>query len=247
MPQAVLLDLYNTLVPGGDAARDATCRAQALDLGVDPERFLRLFHDSWPQRCTGKLGDITATLLTVAERAGGHPSEGALRLAVSRSIELTRRTLWPKAATLAALDAIRAAGWRTGLVTNCAGTTATIWRRTPMVTRFDAVAMSSELGVAKPDPAIYLAVCAQLGVAPTDCVYVGDGADDELGAAAALGMMVVQSVEYKPAHGTWPPTRIAAIGELPDLLGAATGPVRLVRQPGPTGQPAKSPRSAAAG
>lgn len=235
MPRAVLLDLYNTLVSGGDAERDEVCRDQAADLGVDADEFLRLFRESWRDRCTGKLGDLPATLRTLAERAGGTPSEQAVRLAASRSIELTRRHLWPRPIVLATLDAVRAAGWRTGLITNCAGATAEVWRRTPMVGRFDAAALSSELGVAKPDPAIYLTVCAQLGVAPTDCVFVGDGADDELGAAAALGMSVVRSTEYKPAKGSWPPQRIATIGELPALLGIAAA----------TDPPARNPRSVA--
>jgi FMN phosphatase YigB (HAD superfamily) len=50
--------------------------------------------------------------------------------------------------------------------------------------------------VAKPDPAIYLTVCAHLGVAPTECFYVGDGADGELAAAASLGMSVVRTTEH---------------------------------------------------
>src|SRR5438045_3475875 len=118
MPTAVLLDLYNTLVSGGDGERDATARTQAVDLGVDPDAFLRLFRESWRQRCTGQLGDLAATLRTLAERLGGTPSAAGVQLACARSVELTRRHLWPHGTTLAALDTIRAAGWRTGLVTN---------------------------------------------------------------------------------------------------------------------------------
>jgi putative hydrolase of the HAD superfamily len=223
MPRVVLFDLYNTLVDGADAERAQICRRQAADLGVDPEVFARLFVESWRERCTGKLGDLTSTLRALAERAGGAPSDAALRLAAARSIDLTRRHLWPSGTTLAALDEIRRIGWRTGLVSNCAGATATIWPTTPLASRFDVVGLSSELGVAKPDPAIFLTVCARLGVEPSDCVYVGDGADDELGAAAALGMSVVRTTEYVASRSQWPPRRIASLGELPALLSGRPG------------------------
>jgi putative hydrolase of the HAD superfamily len=222
MARVVLLDLYNTLVDGADADRARICRLQAADLGVDAGVFARLFVESWRERCTGKMGDLTATLRALAERAGGAPTDGAVRLAVARSIDLTRRHLWPSGPTLAALDAIRRDGWRTGLVTNCAGATATIWPSTPLASRFDAAGLSSELGVAKPDPAIFLNVCARLDVEPSDCVYVGDGADDELGGAAALGMSVIRTTEYVPSRSAWP-TRIAALSELPALLSGRPG------------------------
>jgi len=88
-----------------------------------------------------------------------------------------------------------------------------LWKSTPLAARFDTVAFSCVLGVAKPDPAIYLAACAGLGVQPGDCVYVGDGADDELAAAAALGMSVVRTTEFRTADALWPRDRVASLGE----------------------------------
>lgn len=49
----------------------------------------------------------------------------------------------------------------------------------------------------KPDPAIYLLACRRLGVAPEDCVFVGDGGDRELEGAAAVGMYS-PSGRYEP-------------------------------------------------
>jgi putative hydrolase of the HAD superfamily len=58
---------------------------------------------------------------------------------------------------------------------------------------FDHIIQSSEAGVRKPDPRIYLMMCEALGVKPEACVYL-----DDLGInckpAAALGMTAIKVV-----------------------------------------------------
>jgi putative hydrolase of the HAD superfamily len=218
MPRAVLVDLFNTVVAGGDADRDAVVAAMGRDLGVDPALFVRLHHETWLERCRGTLGDLENTVRHLAARAGRAPTDAAVRLACARRIDLTRRLLWPRSQILAALDAIRAAGWQTGLVSNTTTEVPTLWKSTPLAVRFDTVAFSCVLGVAKPDAGIFLAACGALGVQPGDCVYVGDGADDELAAAAALGMTVVRTTEFRPADGLWPRDRVASLGEFAAML-----------------------------
>src|SRR3546814_1916363 len=60
-----------------------------------------------------------------------------------------------------------------------------------IMARFDHVVESSKVGVRKPDPAIYRMMCAALGVAASDCVYL-----DDLGInckpAAMLGMHAIK-------------------------------------------------------
>jgi putative hydrolase of the HAD superfamily len=50
---------------------------------------------------------------------------------------------------------------------------------------FDAVVTSAEVGVEKPDPAVFRAALERLGVQPKRALHVGDGAGDEQGALAA--------------------------------------------------------------
>jgi len=57
---------------------------------------------------------------------------------------------------------------------------------------FDAVILSFEVGLLKPDPAIFGLACARLGVAPAEWAFVADGGFGELDAAAALGMFAVR-------------------------------------------------------
>ncbi len=50
---------------------------------------------------------------------------------------------------------------------------------------FDTVVVSGEVGVAKPDPAIFALTAARLGVAAAACVFVDDVAGYARGAVAA--------------------------------------------------------------
>lgn len=202
--RAVVFDLYNTLLPGGSRdARDACSREMAHALGVDPQHFADLFRASASERFRGELGDLAQTLRALAERLGARPSEAAVRLAAVTRTNFIRRLLWPPAQTLSTLDALRARGIKLGLLSNCSVETAVLWSRQPLSTRFDAVGLSCQVGLAKPDPGFFLKICGELGEVPTECLYVGDGEDNELAAAAALGMRAVRTTQFADSDPAW--------------------------------------------
>lgn len=89
---------------------------------------------------------------------------------------------------LAAVGAVRAAGRRTALLSNSWGTSN--YRRERFPPLFDDVVLSGEVGLRKPDPAIFTLAARRLGVAPAACVFVDDIAAN-LEPAEALGMAVV--------------------------------------------------------
>ena len=89
------------------------------------------------------------------------------------------------------LDGVRAAhraGVRTGLLSNSWGDDR--YDRALLDELFDAVVISAEVGLRKPDPEIYELAAARLGLAPEACVYVDD-LGGNLKPAAALGMATV--------------------------------------------------------
>jgi putative hydrolase of the HAD superfamily len=219
--RAVLFDLFNTLVPGGtDERRLAVTRAMGDALGVDPDVCARAFHEAWPERFVGAFGDLASTVRAIAVRVGGAPSDQQVATAAELRRALTAGLIRQMSAgTLAALDALRANHWLLGVVSNTTAESPDRFKESPLATRFDATAFSSELGVAKPDPAIYLAACRTLEVDPPQCVYVGDGADAELAAAAALGMRPIRTTEYANTDPAWSGEVVAAIANLPAHLG----------------------------
>ena len=216
MTRAVLFDLFNTLVPGSVGEPEPL----GPELGVDAAAFDDAFAAAARERFVGALGDLDETLRTVARRIGGDPSDGQVARARDLRLATTRAALAAvPATTLATLAALRSGGWRIGLVSNVTPGSAESWRASAMPPYFDAVAFSDEVRVAKPDAGIYLAACGPLGVAPQECVYVGDGADDELEGAAALGMRVIRTVEHSAVAHSWTGPTVAALPELSALLG----------------------------
>ena len=101
---------------------------------------------------------------------------------------------------VAALRACKAAGLKTGCITNnvqtgqgagMAGDPDKALAVAAIMGLFDAVIESSKAGVRKPDPRIYAMMCDLLGTAPAACVYL-----DDLGInckpAAAMGMTAIK-------------------------------------------------------
>jgi putative hydrolase of the HAD superfamily len=219
----VTFDLYHTLVHG--AARDwerAVAEAAAI-VGVDQAALLAAYHDTWRQRQVG--WDCEQTMRILAERAGGRPSQAQVTQAAAIRRAVARQVLSaPLASTIQALDALRAAGYRLGLVSNATADTAEAWPGCDLAARFDAAMFSCDVGAAKPDHRIYLAATMALGSQPGECWYVGDGADDELAAAAVLGMTAVRTTQHSDSDPSWPGITISSLTDLPGLLPAHPEP-----------------------
>jgi putative hydrolase of the HAD superfamily len=218
-PSAILLDLYGTLVPGGAVARrDAVTREVGRVLGVDPDAMAAAVRDTYDERARGALGDLRATLRTLARRVGGDPDDGALAAACELRLALTRGLLAPAPGTLAALDRLRGAGVALGLVSDCSIETPMVWGETALARRIQAAAFSSVVGVRKPHPDIYRAAYGPLGVAPAACLFVGDGGSRELTGAAALGMRAVRLESDRAGQvdpdREWAGPSIASLDEL---------------------------------
>jgi epoxide hydrolase-like predicted phosphatase len=88
------------------------------------------------------------------------------------------------------VDAVRAAkvhGLGTALLSNSWGLG---YDRADWAALFDVVVISGEVGLRKPEPAIYRLAAERLGARPEECVFVDDLAHNVRGAAAA-GMVGV--------------------------------------------------------
>jgi putative hydrolase of the HAD superfamily len=89
---------------------------------------------------------------------------------------------------VAAVRRARAAGVRTGLVSNSMG--AGRYDRSTFPELFDGVVISGEVGMHKPQPEIFLLGARRAGVAPEDCVFVDDLRENCDG-AQAVGMTAI--------------------------------------------------------
>jgi putative hydrolase of the HAD superfamily len=94
-----------------------------------------------------------------------------------------------------AVDQARVAGIRTGVITNSWGTAPfDPYAAYRLDEQFDVVVISSDVGIRKPDRAIYLLAADKLGMTPDACVFVDD-LPSNLGPAREVGMAVVHHVD----------------------------------------------------
>lgn len=194
MKRAVIFDMFETLITHYGAPLYFGAQI-AEDAGIPAERFLPAWHSTESDRTVGKM-----TLPEVIERI--------LRENQCYSEELVRKIVEKRMATKKAcfrnlnpqivpmLAKLRERGVLVGLISNCYFEEAVVIRESELFPYFDAVCLSCEMGVKKPDEEIYRRCMEKLSVRAEDCLYVGDGGSFELETARRLGMTAVQAVWY---------------------------------------------------
>jgi len=130
-------------------------------------------------------------------RGSGASDEQVQQVAAAISHYFKRYMLVPGIREL--LNELRDAGIIQGVVSNWPPSLHAFLDYHELSQLFSVVVGSGEFGVAKPEPAIFLKALAELGVAPSDCIYVGDNPAHDLRPARMLGMHVIH---FDP-RGRW--------------------------------------------
>jgi epoxide hydrolase-like predicted phosphatase len=178
---ALIVDFGGVLTTSIWPAFDAFCRAEGLPEGAVRELFKR------DPKALADLRELETGECEPAE----FERRFAARLGVERAEGLIDRLfagLGPDERMLGAVRAARAAGIATALISNSWGNS--IYDPALFDGLFDAVVISGEVGVHKPQPEIYLLACERLGVEPADAVFVDDLRENCAG-AEAVGMAAI--------------------------------------------------------
>jgi len=188
---AVLFDFGGVFTPSPFGAFESVAR----ELGVEPGVVLEIVFGPyeldtdhpWHRLERGELGlgDARAEIMKLAEARGLRldPIQVLVRMSGGGK---TRETL------VARTRALRSEGYRTALVTNNAREFGPSWRNLlPLAELFDAVVDSSEVGVRKPNPAIFEHTLAQIGGVPARRSIFLDDHPGNIAAAQRLGMQAV--------------------------------------------------------
>lgn len=211
-PAALLIDYGGVLTASVVEAFSAACDS----IGVDSQGFLNeafaASHAKDSPFALLELGHISGEefserLTPVLRRHATGPVHGHQFLAAIQDV-----TWDVDSAMTAAVDSFIVAGVPTVLVSNSWGKSETYpWHELPA---FTAAVVSSEVGLRKPDPDIYLLAAERVGVDPARCVFVDD-LEVNLAAARELGMTAV-------LH-TAPETTIAELTRLFAMTGDRPG------------------------
>jgi putative hydrolase of the HAD superfamily len=231
---AVIFDFFATLTPSTpeDVWHEHTARS-AAPVGLDVAKWRRALDESWAERATGALGDLPATFRELARRNGVVPGDDALSAACAARRAAQNELFVFRPDALSVLAGVRERGLKVGVLSDCTSELAEAWSRLPVAGLVDARVLSCEAGRRKPDPVLFTAIAARLGVAPADCMYVGDGGGRELTGASACGMRAVMlrapdwhSSSAHAREDDWAGPWVPSLSEVLDLLEApgAAGP-----------------------
>lgn len=113
--------------------------------------------------------------------------------AIAVAAEHARSNLWSQAGEGAAetLAALKDRGYRVAVVSNADGRVRALLESAGLAPFLELVVDSFEVGFEKPDPRIFLAATERLGVAPAECVYVGDIYSIDVLGARRAGMRAI--------------------------------------------------------
>lgn len=196
----MIVDFGGVLTTNMWESFDAFCRDEGLDAGA----IRGLFRDD--PDALADLRELETGRIEPAE----FERRFAGRLGIDRAEGLIDRLfarLAPERRMIEAVRAAREAGVRTGLISNSWGTS--IYDPQALEGLFDAVVISGEHGIHKPQPEIYLLAAERLGVEPGRCVFVDDLRENVRG-AEEVGMTAIL---HRDSAGT--------IARLRELLGVA--------------------------
>jgi putative hydrolase of the HAD superfamily len=177
----LIVDYGGVLTTDVFASFRAFCEAEGLEPDAVRDRF----------RSDPEARELLSQLETGALAAAEFEPRFAALLEVEseRLIGRLFGGMEPDAAMLDGVRAARADGIRTGLLSNSWGD-ALAYDDALLEELFDAWVISGEVGLRKPDPAIYELAAERLGLPPAACVFVDD-LPGNLKPARALGMATV--------------------------------------------------------
>lgn len=212
MIKAVVFDMFETLITHFESPLYFGAQI-AADVGIPEQAFRKVWDRTESDRTLGR--QTLEEVLEVILRDNGVHSEGLIERIVEKRTAVKEDCfahLHPEILPL--LRGLREKGMRIGLISNCFYEEASVIRKSVLFPYFDAVCLSCELGLQKPDDAIFQACADALYVRPDECLYIGDGGSQELEAATAAGMRAVQAVWYLRDGTTQPVGRKAGFEQI---------------------------------
>jgi putative hydrolase of the HAD superfamily len=216
--RAVLLDLYDTLVWTQWPKLRELIEDRA---GLSRVDLLSAFDRTRVERSVGAFGSMEGDLRAVLRAAGvedANERAGPLAELATGFLEDAVH-LWDD--SLPVLRELRSRGIGTAIVSNCDHGTRPVVERLGLVAEADAVVLSFEAGVAKPDAGIYRIALDALGAEAGEAVFVDDQARYCDGAAElGIGTFIVLRHEAAPGEGVSEPGGHAVLRDLRSLLDA---------------------------
>jgi putative hydrolase of the HAD superfamily len=188
--RAALFDLYETLVEPVWPRLRAGRAALAARIGVDWEVMRELWERTLPERTLGRCGSLEADIAAILALAGKTMSDEELRQLAELEYATWREGVELYPDTPKTLGELRRRGVRTAIVSNCSYEAGAVVHQLGLDRMVDELVLSCQVGVAKPQPAIFEVALARLGVPPESALFVDDRAEN-VESARRLGLQAL--------------------------------------------------------
>ena len=187
--RGLLVDFGGVLTTSMGRAFSQFC----IESGVDPERFKQVITEAYGADGThGMIGKLERGELELGEFEAWlaeHLSGGLEKPLEAAGIrDRMFAGMGPDDAMVDAVRRAHDAGVKTGLISNSWGPSG--YHLADIDGVFDAVLISGEIGMRKPDAEIFLHAAGLIGVPPQECVFVDDLEQNAEG-ARAVGMEAI--------------------------------------------------------
>jgi HAD superfamily hydrolase (TIGR01509 family) len=236
MLRAILFDLFETLITES-GTRPAGVSSLAPGLGCEREAFRKAWKAARPAVAVGHLS-FREALRDIAGSLGSHVDDATLDRVRDERVRAKREPFTAiEPQIMVMLDHLRRRNLRLAVVSNCFAEDVAAWRGCSCASNFDSTVFSFDVGVAKPDPRIYLEATQRLGVDVSEAWFVGDGGDGELTGAEQAGLRAFKALWFLKR---WPHFRdeqhlsatLTSVDDLVTLVDQSLGASRVQQFPG---------------
>src|SRR6266536_1367551 len=186
--KAVIFDLFGTLVDDFVSSVGQMHQEMAAALDVPYEQFIRLWSQTAEMRIIGAFETVEANIKYVCDAMNVHPRAEQIEKTVEIRMKYIRQALQPRPDAVNTPSQLKNRSYKIGLISNCSIEIPLLWLDTAFADLIDTPILSSRVRLRKPYPRIYHLACERLGVTPERCLYIADGEDHELTAAAQVGL-----------------------------------------------------------
>ncbi|WP_324715892.1 HAD-IA family hydrolase [Carboxydochorda subterranea] len=224
--RVVLLDAGNTLIYPDWERVAAWCRHEGVQVTarqlVQAEYVAKAAVDALVQR---RRPSMPEGYFGVAMEAAGVPPEVRQRVLPRIAEAEHAGVMWlvVREGTAEALQQLRGAGLRLGVVSNADGRVEAFLEQAELRRWLDFVVDSHRVGVEKPDPAIFRIALERAGVAPDEAIHVGDICAIDVAGARSAGIEAVL-MDPMGLYARCDVARIHDLGELAAAIVAHRGP-----------------------
>lgn len=195
MIKAVIFDLYETLITEWVSRKYLSSQC-AGELGIDHALFREMWNSHHHAMDTGRR-TYRQVLAEMMIAAGKTPDDALIDACEKKRID-GKNDCFAKIdeGILQMLSSLKQQGLKLCLCSNCSADEVEGLFTSSLLPCFDAVVLSYQVGLIKPDKQIYLHCANALSVLPEECLFVGDGGSKELFGAQSAGMHPLRALWF---------------------------------------------------